>query len=109
VKVVNIPEGLAQAVQRAAPFTEVVESLQPVQLTFMPEGIHVAVEQGKDSYEELIEFEEDIDIENDVIKVDYAHLLYALKRCNRMGVATIQTRKMLVLYATNSTLMLSTL
>jgi hypothetical protein len=109
VDTIDIPAGLYEAVQRAAPFTEVIESLQPVQLAITPEGIQVTVEQGKDSYEELIEFEEELSIEPETIKVDYSHLLYGLKRCNRMGVATIGEGKMLVLYSVNSTLMLATL
>lgn len=109
----DIPVGLLEAANRAAPFTATEENLHPIEITISPEGIEVKTHSGSDAYEELVEFDDPLDVEPVTLKVDYTQFLYGLKKSTKMGVKHIQRETheylMLVLYGERSTLMLNTL
>jgi len=109
VDTVYIPEGLYAVVQRSAPFTETEQSLQPIQLSFLPTGIYVAVDTAHGAYEEMVEFEDELPVAEETVRVDYAHLLYALKRSNAIGIKHIGDDRMLVLVSETGIVMLGTL
>jgi hypothetical protein len=109
VKPFDIPPGLYEAIQRAAPFTSLEEKVHPIRLAFSTSGIEVSAKQGLDSFEETIDAE--LPVEVAYLSVDYAQLLYGLKKSTKMGITTLKRGlyefTMLVLYNDKSTLMLN--